>query len=231
MFSHVYHFLKGPNPLHPSMWGRLRPLTFRRFAVTDMPRCLELYALNEAGRFPEGFIEEYKKTLREQTSYFLVAEIKGQIIASGGVGYLGENTAVFCFGLVRPSHHGRGVGTALLLARLALLNPKRPAYQVVILAVEKSFDYYKRFGFRNFTVWPDIHGQKHPCGRLRVTCSEIRRCRELLRKHGIVVPQDEDQIPSTKVLQSETRQSRCQFCREIINAFDDVCKSCGRPLS
>src|SRR5260221_373003 len=96
MFSHIYHFLKGPNPLHPSMWkGRLRPLTFRRFAVTDMPRCLELYALNEAGRFPEGVIEEYKKTLREQTSYFLVAEIGGQIIASGGVGYLGENTAVF----------------------------------------------------------------------------------------------------------------------------------------
>ena len=183
--------------MHPSVWGRrLNPLIFRRFAVTDMPRCLELYAANEVGRFPERVIEEYEKSLREQTSYFLVAESEGQIIASGGLSYwLREDIAVMSFGLVRPSHQGQGIGTALLLARLALLNPKRSAYRVFIFAVEKSFGFYRRFGFRKVRAWRDLHGQNHPSGLLFVTRSEIRRCRVLLGEQGIVLPQDEDEIP------------------------------------
>jgi GNAT superfamily N-acetyltransferase len=232
MFSRIYHFLKGPNPLHPSVWeGRLMTLTFRRLAVADVPGCLELYALNELGRFPEGFVDEYEKTIREPTSYFLVVESEGRIIASCGLLYwVRENVSVFCFGMVRPSHQGKGIGTALLLARLALLNPKRPAYRVLIFAVEKSFGFYQRFGFMNVQPWRDIHGQKHPLGRLDVTSSQVRRCRALLREHEIVVPQDEDQIPFRRGPPIETFHPRCPSCGEIIDPTDDVCQHCGHHM-
>jgi predicted N-acetyltransferase YhbS len=200
MFTRLYHFCKGPNPLHPSVCdGHLSPVIFRRFAITDMPQCLELYALNEPERFPKGVSEQYEKCLTEQTSYFLVAEIEGQIVASGGLSYwTRRDFAVLCFGLVRPSHQGKGIGTALLLARLALLNPKHFEYHVFIFAVEKSFGFYWRFGFRSFQPWQDLHSDKHPSGHLLITSSEIRKCRQMLQAHGVGLPQDQDQIPTRK---------------------------------
>jgi N-acetylglutamate synthase-like GNAT family acetyltransferase len=171
-------------------------LNFRRFVAADLPQCMELYALNEPGRFPIGVSESYKKSLTEQASYYLVAEREGQIIASGGLSYWKrQDFAILCFGLVRPSHQGKGIGTALVLARLALLNPKRPEYHVLIFAVEKSVQFYQRFGFRGFLPWQDLHGDQHPSGHLLVTRSEIRKCRALLQEHGVVIPNDEELIP------------------------------------
>src|SRR5690242_7316213 len=129
----VGHFFKGPNPLHPGNWeGRLSPMTFRRIETADIPQCLQIYKLNEPGRFPEGVIDKYEKALREQNSYFLVAEKDGRIVATGGIHrFLRPHVATLCFGLVHPEHQGKGIGTALLLARLALLGDKEPVYRVL----------------------------------------------------------------------------------------------------
>jgi predicted N-acetyltransferase YhbS len=197
MFNRIYHFLKGPSPLHPSVCnGRLSPRAFRRFDRKDLSQCLELYALNEPGRFPEGVAQQYKKSLSEEHSYHLVTESDGRIIASGGISYYTRaDWVVLSFGLVRPSHQGQGLGTALLLPRLALLKPGRFSYHIFIFAVEESFGFYRRFGFRDIQPWRDDHGDQHPSGHLLLTGSEIRRCRELLRSRGIVVPRDEVEIP------------------------------------
>src|SRR5678816_2032909 len=130
MFSRIYHFFRGPNPLHPAVLaGRLSPVTFRRFGPQDLPQCLELYALNETGRFPPGVAAHYEESLMKANTYFLVAESDGRIIASGGLSYFGrEDVAVLSFGLVHPGQQGKGIGTALLLARLALLKPNQPVY-------------------------------------------------------------------------------------------------------
>ena len=103
------------------MWaGRLSPITFRRFASADLQQCLDLYALNEPGRFPKGIDRQYEESLAEGSSYFLVAESEGKIIASGGISYfVREDIAVLCFGLVHPkrqgSWHGTFAGTAGLV--------------------------------------------------------------------------------------------------------------------
>src|SRR5688572_12802634 len=212
MFSRIYHFLKGPSPLDPNVWrGRLAPLKFRRFRADDLAQCLELYAQNEIGRFPKGASEEYKKHLTEQNSYSLVAEQNNQIIASGGISYcMQENMAVLCFGLVRPDFHHRGIGTALLLARLALLKPNRTSYHVFIFAVEKSIGFYRRFGFFYFEPWQDMNGSHHPSGHLLITSSEICRCRKLLTKHGISIPPDEDHIPFREEQTDDARFQQTQ---------------------
>lgn len=200
LFERVGHFFKGPNPLHPAVWeGRLAPLTFRRFEIADLPQCLELYSLNEPGRFPEGVIVQYEQNLKGQKSYFLVAESEGQVVVSGGMHYFRDpRIAVFCYGLVRPGYQGRGLGTALMLARLGLLNPELPGVSVFIFALAQSIDFYGRFGFRDFQPWRDAHGKSHPSGRLSITGTEIKQCRELLANHGVIVPHDEHRIPVVK---------------------------------
>src|SRR5882724_4393564 len=106
LFTRFIHWVKGPSPLDSSVWeGRLSPLSFRRFAPPDLQQCLEIYRLNEPGRFPEGVLEQYERVLSRQSSYFLVAEMEGHILATGGIAYyLRRNTATLCFGLVHPSH-------------------------------------------------------------------------------------------------------------------------------
>ena len=197
MFSRIYHFLKGPNPLHPAVWkGRLSPMTFRRFQPTDATACIELYALNEKGRFPEGVMDQYRKSLEAQRSYHLVGERDGRIVAAGAVSYwIREDVVVLAFGLVHPDYHHRGIGTALLLARLALLNPHRHSYQVFIFAVEKAFNFYRRFGFQCTQPWKDPNGNMNPSGRLFLPAADSPKCRQLLEAHQIVVPQDEKEIP------------------------------------
>jgi ribosomal protein S18 acetylase RimI-like enzyme len=197
MLSSIYHLLKGPNPLHPAVWkDKLSPMAFRRFQPTDAPACIELYALNEKGRFPEGVMDQYRKSLDVQKSYYLVGERDGRIVTSGGVSYwMRDDMAVLCFGLVHPDYQRRGLGTALLLARLALLNPNRPNYRVLIFALDKAIPFYRRFGFQDFTPWLDPGGNKNPSGCLQMTAGEIRRCRALLQAHDISIPADETQIP------------------------------------
>lgn len=195
--SRLYHGWKGPHPLHPSVVDkRLRPLSFRRFQPTDLQQCMDLYAANEPGRFPEGVRGTYEKCLTEQSGYFLVLEENNQIIASGGLSlFQRRDIAVLCFGLIDPKHQGDGIGTALLLVRLALLPAEGWPYAVLLFAVEKSIGFYRRFGFRQFHPWLDLQGRQHPSGSLLLSSREIVRCRKRLADCGISFPADHDQIP------------------------------------
>ena len=197
MFDRLYHFIRGPHPLHPSVCdGRLSSRAFRRFETKDLPQCVELYSLNEPGRFPVGVAEQYHQSLVDGRSYHLVTEVDGQIVASGGVSYSArEDRVVLSFGLVHPDHQGQGLGTSLLLARLALLKPGRLYYHVFIFAVEGSFGFYRRFGFKDYYPWLDAQGVPHPSGRLLLSGSDVRRCRQFLSSRGIEVPEDEAEIP------------------------------------
>ena len=198
MFSRIYHFLKGPNPLHPSVWsGRLRPLTFRRFRPEDRAQCLELYSLNAPGRFPDGFLDQYESSLMQGSSYHLVAEGGDKILCSGGLSYYNRpDVVVLSFGLVHPSQQGGGIGTALLLARLALVRPNGFSYHVFIFSLERAFGFYERFGFRLYhQSWRDPQGKPHPVGHLLLSSDEIRHCRTLLRNQKIELSKDEDKIP------------------------------------
>jgi ribosomal protein S18 acetylase RimI-like enzyme len=102
----------------------LAALRFRRFEPEDIAKCLDLYTRNEPGRFPAGVKEDYATLLSEQSTYVLVAEKDGRLVASGGLFYYSrKNMAGLCFGLVHPQFQGTGIGTTMVLARLALLSP------------------------------------------------------------------------------------------------------------
>lgn len=196
--TRVADFLRGPHPLHHSIWhGRLSPLTFRRFEAADLPRCLELYSLNKPARFPDlppgG---DYETSLRSGRLYTLVAEKAGRLIASGSiVRYANTIFATLCFGLVHPEYHGQGMGTSLLFCRLALLKPSEPDHAVLIFAVSHSIGFYRRFAFVPVRSWKDKHGCEHPSGLCHVTGRDIVRCRKLLSAHSISFPMDEDAVP------------------------------------
>src|ERR1051326_2376172 len=192
------------NPLHPAIWeGRLPALTFRRYEPADFARCLELHDLNEPGRFP-GVEKPYRICLSAGSLYTLIAEQGGCVIACGSLmhyqvpEHLLVNVAGLSFGLVHPQQQGKGIGTALVLARLARLKPSEFGYRVIIGSVAKSVGFYHRFGFRPASPWKDKHGNSHPSAVLGITAEEIVGCRELLVGHHIFVPPDQELVPYHK---------------------------------
>ena len=229
----LYHFLKGPNPLHPKVWsGRLAPLAFRRFTPEDMEACLDLYVQNEPDRFPNGAKEDYFAYLREQKSYMLVGERDGRLVACGGLHYIvRKDIAVLCFGLAHPHYQGMGIGAALVLARLSLLDPAQHGVRVFICAVKKSIGYYRRFGFQHCLPWKDKQGQVHPSGQLTILSTQIRGCRKLLAHHGISVPPDEQSIPVHELPREASEWQNyaklCISCSKAILLEATICPECG----
>src|SRR5258708_5455550 len=103
--------------------GRMRPVQIRTYSPDDVVACRELYALNEPGRFPPGVLPEFEASLHSEGRLFLVAEKDGIICGCGGIAVASTayNQASLFFGLIHPQHQRQGLGTTLLLARLALL--------------------------------------------------------------------------------------------------------------
>ena len=200
-YSQLYHHMRGPNPLHPRVWnGRLSPLTFRRYRESDLHACVSLHDLNAPGRLPK-LEPPYSVTLASGRVYTLVAEEDGHLIATGSVscqrlpGFLNRKAAILSFGLVHPDYQDRGIGTALVLARLALLKPSEQCYVVLIFAVDRSIGFYRRLGFDDAGKWKDSEGQEQPIGKLEFLRRDIRACRKLLADHQVIYPNDEELVP------------------------------------
>jgi N-acetylglutamate synthase-like GNAT family acetyltransferase len=200
MLDWFIHFFKGPNLFHPRVWkGRLQPTNFRALVAADIPQCLELYELNRPGRLPDGWEARYRSDLESASNYTLVVERDDRIIATGGISKLArEDVVILSYGLVHPAHQSRGLGIALTMARLALLEPTPDNYSVFIGAVAKSVGYYGRLGFGVVGTWSDAQGATHPYARLLVSAKDIRGCRELLQQHGITWPDRGVRIPMTE---------------------------------
>jgi GNAT superfamily N-acetyltransferase len=97
----------------------------RLFTAADTERCDELYRLNEGTHFPMGVLAEFRTWLHERHALVVVIEQDGIVRAVGGLNAhaLDDRQIVsLTFGMVDPAHHGRGFGTTLLCARLALLH-------------------------------------------------------------------------------------------------------------
>jgi len=116
----------------------------------------------------------------------------------GVPGFSNRKAAILSFGLVHPDHQNHGIGTALVLARLALLKPGAEYYFVMICAVNRSIGFYRRLGFRDAGKWKDCDGQEHPVAMLEFSRRDIRTCRKLLADHQVIYPDDEEIVPLTQ---------------------------------
>jgi GNAT superfamily N-acetyltransferase len=109
----------------PPPGTRIRP-----YGPADRDACIDIYQKNEPGRFPAGVGGQFEEFLDQQGYLKLVCSIAEELVAIAGVGQIPALLAHhvwLVFGMVRPDFQRRGIGTAMLLARLAALpRPARP---------------------------------------------------------------------------------------------------------
>lgn len=161
----------------------------REISPEDRESCLRIYRDNEAGRFPTGVGPDFEHFLARPDYLKLVCCVADKPVAVGGIGLtsgLSSLRAWLVFGMVTPALHGQGIGTALLLARLAALRlPSRPV-RLLLSNVAGSVGFFARFGF-------ELQGQMavRPSGQLIDVCSAMldadtwEVCRRLATNMGV----------------------------------------------
>ena len=137
----------------PTRRAALPPCTIRVIAgADDVAACESIYRRNEPGRFPDAARGDFLAHIRSRDkALFLVAEVDGAIAGFGGITMDRKaklEVAHLVYGMVDPAHQRRGIGTALLLARLAVLPAPRRWWTVLFVPIAGSESFYRRFGFQ-----------------------------------------------------------------------------------
>lgn len=134
--------------------------TARPYRDTDRDACLELFDSNVPGYFHEEEREEYRGWLANPGGPVLVvAGPDGSVAAAGGVALEPDGeTGSLCWGTVRADLHGRGLGRALLLARLALLAGDPACRRVRLSTIASTAGFFEQAGFTTESVEADGHG-------------------------------------------------------------------------
>ena len=121
-----------------------RDIVVRHFREDDRPSCQAIYETNAKSLPP--LPELLHRSIDENAAGFLVAEREGKVIACGGLTIYPERRhAALWMGLVDQACHRQGVGTLMLLSRLALTGD----FETVGLeTTARTAPFYEKFGFR-----------------------------------------------------------------------------------
>jgi len=170
--------------VQPSRPADLPACVIRELTARDLAACEEIYRLNEPDRFPEGVREHFGGFIRDrQKALFLVAEAEGEVCGFGGIAMRREGKleiAHLVFGMVHPSRQRRGFGTALLLARMAVLPVPRRWWTVLLMPVGGSESFYARFGFAFGMTTMTTLGAPGDLYRVALTAKSQAQCIERL---------------------------------------------------
>lgn len=131
--------------------------TFRPYEPGDREICLAMFDANTPTWFAPHEREPYGEFLDNcPDSYFVVLDSEGRIAGAGGVELeTPRRTAWLTWGMVDPTRHRHGIGTALLLHRLDLLRSNLNVDRVCIDTSHLVAPFYERHGFTTQRIIPD----------------------------------------------------------------------------
>src|SRR4051812_4471088 len=117
----------------------------REYTPDDLEACLAIYASNHD--VLPGPAEAMAEFLEQGTSWFLVGELEGKVVACGGLEISGDtNAARLMFGMVGRDCQRLGIGTLMMLTRLTLAPEDEPTALVTLQSLLGAEPFYRRFG-------------------------------------------------------------------------------------
>jgi N-acetylglutamate synthase-like GNAT family acetyltransferase len=127
---------------------------------------------------------------------YLVIEVEGMLVGCGGISidrWPTQNCGSLVFGLIHPGYHRRGLGSTLLLARLALLPAK--AWRINLQAVPASRSFYEMFGFLLYSTVKHVTGEECAALCAYLSAEDQALCRVLLERARIGLPSGNLVVP------------------------------------
>lgn len=168
----------------------LPSVRIRAYEQNDFEACCDVYRLNARGRFPSDFFEIFCEAIANPDTLFLVVEYEGKLVAFGGVGlspWDNLKRAALSYGIIHPDAQHRGIGTALLLARIVALPKQGEPYVVTVSPVPLSRSFFTQFGFTfvNHFTNKKTRTVRFELLAVRLTLKDWLQCRDLLRRSSL----------------------------------------------
>ena len=178
-------------------------IRLREYEPRDKGACIALYAKSQLAGFPHALDKEFDKALDANDYLKLVLCIEDKPVAIGGIGRAvathGNQSAWLVMDVVHPDHIRQGLGTALVLARLAALSePSEPAH-VMLSPVPGVAEFYARFGLKHQGQLPaqDMTRPPFEIYMAQLDSDAWRKCREAVRTLGFAL----DQFPEVPLIE------------------------------
>lgn len=188
--SLIHVFLGAPAPFVAPQSLRPLPSELRLRAYSpEKSSCTAIYEANEPNRFPTGFADDFCRYLDDIDFLKLVFCAHERPVAIGGIRRyptFRAQRAWLVFGIISPGYHNKGIGTALLLSRLAALPKPRAPTELLMSTVPASMGFFRRFGFSDRGPMKTGHAR----ATLNVCAAHLsaegwHNCRLVLRSIGI----------------------------------------------
>lgn len=183
--------------LHEAFHSKLVTCRIREFHSDDFDACLEIRRSNEPDFLEPDSFNAFAEFLTQGTSYLLVAEVGGRVVAFAAMELTGEsNSAKVIHDMVHRDFHRQGIGSTLLAARLSLLEAEEDKPVPVFLrAKPAAAAFYSTYGFALHQLERD-----GAIFCLVVAPEEIEALRSMLADRGIHVELNplEDAFPEAE---------------------------------
>ena len=127
----------------------------RPYVPSDKAIVMALFCENVPRFFAESEIADLDLYLDKEIEDYFVIETDGQIAGAGGINYEDE-TGIISWDFLRPSQHGRGLGSALLQYRLSILRRNPGVKRVIVRTSQLTYSFYGKNGFQTVEVEKDF---------------------------------------------------------------------------
>jgi predicted GNAT family N-acyltransferase len=160
-------------------------VTLRAFTAHDIDACLAVLGSNVPCDATQPELAEFRSflaTIDRTNCRYVVGECDGDLVACGGLACNATTgVATCCWGLVASALHRRGVGTRLLLARLAWIVDDARFTRVELNTTQHTCAFFARFGFERLSGTND-------------------GCAQGLHRHGMVLLLDEERRKALRTM-------------------------------
>jgi N-acetylglutamate synthase-like GNAT family acetyltransferase len=144
------------SPLLQMLAPKVLLCRIREYQTEDLEACAEVFRSNQpAGAKPDA-LNAFVEFLSYGTSYYLVIEHEGELVACGGLELVGDSDSASLVQLmVHGDYQGRGYGTTLMTACIALLDQEDRPFDLWVNTPRPAAPFYRQYGFRQHPVSPD----------------------------------------------------------------------------
>lgn len=120
----------------------------RPYHPGDKPQLLTLLNLNIPRYFALSETADFLEYLENHVETYLVIEVARQVVGCGGINYfLQEATARISWDIIHPDYHGKGMGRALTLYRIAEIKKNPAIEKIVVRTTQLTYPFYGKMGF------------------------------------------------------------------------------------
>lgn len=133
-------------------------LIHRPYRSSDRDACLRLFDGNTPPFFAPSERSDFIRFLERRGADYQVVIACSVVVACGGYLVAEDGvTAGLCWGMVERGRHGRGLGRALLKARLEAIRAAR-LRRVILDTSQHTAGFYARYGFQAVATIKDGYG-------------------------------------------------------------------------